>query len=291
MGMSAAQHQHYLPQSYQLGWADASGRPHVYEWRHHKLVCTPKATKSTGGRTGLYFTPMAPPEHQNFMEDVFWRRIDQWGADGLGLLRADDPSAGSKINKERLATFVMSFLFRNPRKIAQIEAEARKHLTEGCLKDDYTGHRRAHEPDTFAEFVENLNQPGMTEYGARLLRSYVLNNAIRDQILTMVWQVVTVTNSEPILTSDVPLITYKGLKDDDGLLILPLSRNEFFVAFNRGKIDMLKSIDANIQSGVFVAAMNQYVVQHKIEFVYGIDDSQMEFVARHWAVSEAPVAG
>ena len=59
----------------------------------------------------------------------------------------------------------------------------------------------------------------------------------------MEWQVVTVpTTSDPILTSDVPIIVNRGLKDDDGCLILPLSTNEFFVAYNLGKIDMKKEI-------------------------------------------------
>jgi hypothetical protein len=39
--MSATQNQHYLPQSYQRGWADASDKVHVYQWFHDKLVCAP----------------------------------------------------------------------------------------------------------------------------------------------------------------------------------------------------------------------------------------------------------
>ena len=104
--MSADQNQHYLPQSYQRGWTDVtSGRLHVYRWVYDKLVCKPKATKSTGGRDGLYFIPMAPQGEQNIMEDVFWKKIDQWGDDGLALLRTNDPSAAASINKDRLATF------------------------------------------------------------------------------------------------------------------------------------------------------------------------------------------
>jgi hypothetical protein len=275
-----------LPQSYQRGWADGDNQVHVYQWRHDKLVCAPKSTKSTGGREGLYFIPMAPPRYQNFMEDVFWRTIDQWGADGLALLRSSDPAAAAKIDKDRVATFIMSFEFRNPRKIAELEAEAKRRVLSGCLKDDYAGNRRPHEPETFDEFVEALEQPGLSELGAQLLRSLVCNKTIRAQILLMDWRVVTVTNSVPILTSDVPLIRHKGLKEDDAMWILPLSQNEFFVAFNHGRIDMVRSIDENIRSGRFVEAINRYVVQSKIEFVYGIDDSQWAFVARHWAVSE-----
>ena len=168
--MSADQNQHYLPQSYQRGWIDASGRLHVYRWAYNKLVCEPKATKSTGGRDGLYFIPMAPPGEQNMMEDMFWKQIDQWGADGLALLRSNDPAAAARMNKDRLATFVMSFLFRNPNMVKYFNARAKESVLNGCLKDDYAKYRKPHEPASFEEFKVALEQPGMTELAARSLR-------------------------------------------------------------------------------------------------------------------------
>lgn len=284
--MSADQNHHYLPQSYQRGWAGASGQVHVYRWCHDHLACDSKSTKSTGGRAGLYYTPMAPPGARNYMEDVFWRKIDQWGHDGLALLRSNDPAALGKFNLQRMAVFLQALLVRNPRRIAEIERQARRHVLESCLADDYDRHRRAHEPATFEEFKVALEQPGLTEHGAASLRSVVFNEAIRRKLMTMEWQVVTVSNSAPLLTSDAPLIRYKGLDHDDGLLLLPLSSTEFLAIFNRGAIDMMRSIEMNIRDGVFIPAMNKYVVQHKIDYVYAIDVSQMDFVARYWAVSE-----
>ncbi len=287
--MSVDQNQHYLTQSYQRGWIDASGRVHVYRWAYDKLLCEPKATKSTGGRDGLYFIPMAPPGEQNMMEDVFWKQIDQWGADGLALLRTNDPAAAATINKDRLATFVMSFLFRNPNMVKLFNAWAKESVLNGCLKDDYDKYRMPHEPASFEEFKVALDQPGMTELGAQCLRSQVENKAIREELLKMEWQVVTVpATSDPILTSDVPIIINSGLKDVDGCLILPLSTNEFFVAYNLGEIDMKKEISKSVATGKFVRSMNKYVVEHRIDYVYGVDDSLMEFVARHWGISEAP---
>lgn len=287
--MSADQNQHYLPQSYQRGWIDASGRPHVYRWAYDKLICEPKATRSTGGRDGLYFIPMAPPGKQNMMEDEFWKLIDQWGADGLALLRTNDPAAAARLNKDRLATFVVSFLFRNPNSVQYFNACAKESVLNGCRRDDYARYRRPHEPANFEAFKAALEQPGMTELAACCLRYQVRNKAIREQILKMEWQVVTVpTIIDPILTSDVPLIVHRGLKDDDGCLILPLSSNEFFVAYNHGKIDMKKEISESVATGRFVRAMNKYVVEHRIDYVYGIDDSLMAFVARHWGISTAP---
>lgn len=222
---------------------------------------------------------------------MFWRKIDQWGDDGLKLLRTDDPAAPSKLNLGRLAIFILSLELRNPRKIAEIEALAKSHVLEGALAQDYQWHRRPHEPDTFDEFKAALDQPGFTEHGATCLRELVLNKAVRERLVSMDWQVVTVSNSEPILTSDVPLIRYGGLTHDDGMWILPTSTTEFLVIFNHGQVDMVRSIEANIRDGVFVTAMNRYVVQHKIDYVYGVDDSQMDFVMRYWAVSETPDFG
>jgi hypothetical protein len=235
---------------------------------------------------------MAPQGRRNHMEDHFWRIIDQWGADGLALLRSKDPAASLRLNRERLAIFIMSFVFRNPRAIAAFEKAAKEHVTSGCLKSNYKAYRRPHEPETFEEFLVELEEPGLSEFGAHLLKSQVLHKKIRAQLLTMNWQVATMSRSLPILTSDAPLITYKGLKQEDGMWILPLSPNEFFVAFNPGNRDMMREIAVNVQSGVFIESMNKYVVQHRIEYVYGSDASQLDFVRRHWSdlVTEEPWA-
>jgi hypothetical protein len=34
--------------------------------------------------------------------------------------------------------------------------------------------------------------------------------------------------------------------------------------------------------------MNKYVVEHRIDYVYGANDSLLPFVARYWGVSKAP---
>lgn len=280
--MSTDQYQHYLPRSYQRGWANAAGKVHVYQCFNGKVVCKPKSTKSTGGERGLYYSPMAPADQRNRMENEFWQKIDQWGADQLSLLRSVNSDALAKVNKERLIIFILSLVWRNPKQVAILDQETKNFVKEGILKDAYDFHRRQHEPSTFEEFEAMLNLPGISELGARILRLLVYNEPIRRQLLEMNWQIVTVDNSEPILTSDSPVIRHKALKDDDGMLILPTSPTEFFVAFNENKIDMKNWITQSIQAGTFVAGINKYLVKQKIKYVYGIDDSHLDFVTRHW---------
>jgi hypothetical protein len=207
------------------------------------------------------------------------------------LLRTNDPAAAARINKDRLATFVMSFLFRNPNMVKYFNARAKESVLSGCLKEDYAKHRKPHEPASFEEFKVALEQPGMTELAAQSLRDQVENKQIRAEILKMEWQVVTVpTTSDPILTSDVPLIINGALKDDDGCLILPLSTKEFFVAYNLGTIDMKKEIGTSVATGRFVRSMNKYVVEHRIDYVYAVDDSMMAFVARIGGFPKRPTS-
>jgi len=284
--MPAGQNHHYLPQSYQRGWKGGGDRVHVYQWRHDRLVCAPKSTRSTGGRDGLYYIPMAPPDERDHMEEVFWRKVDQWGADGLQALRDGGSGAMAPVHLERLAIWLLSLELRNPRKIVQIELKAKTHVLELCSEKGYDAFRKPHHPVAFEDFRAALDQPGLTEHGAYCLQSLVLNTPIRKRLVTMDWQVVTLTNAEPLLTSDIPLIRYRGLKHDDGLMLLALSPVEFLAIFNLGSIDMKRSIELNIRDGVFVEAMNKFVVRHKLDYVYGVDDSQMDFVRRHWAISE-----
>jgi len=52
-----------------------------------------------------------------------------------------------------------------------------------------------------------------------VLRELIFNDTIRKHILTMDWQVVTLSNSPvPLLTSDNPVIRTKGLEKPDALL-------------------------------------------------------------------------
>ena len=69
-------------------------------------------------------------------------------------------------------------------------------------------------------------------------------------------RLVAVTNSVPILTSDAshPL---EGLKEDAGMLILP---NEFLRGIqSRQDLTWRNYFDANIQSGIFIEAINPFL--------------------------------
>lgn len=232
---------------------------------------------------GLYTVFGVPDDRANELEDKFWRMIDQWGADCLEILESKDPASESKLVRERWVVFIMALLIRNPMRIKEINEEAKDHYANGfeMFREDYEKLKRAYEPETYDAFMKLFDGEGMSELGAQIVRYLSFNKPVIDYILSMQWHVVSLSNlTAPLLTSDNPLIRYKGLKRVDGLLVLPLNPYEFFVAFNIGEIDMKTWISDSIATGQFTKAMNKYVVERAITYVYGSDDKQKEFVER-----------
>lgn len=282
---------HYLPRFYQRRWADAQGRVFVYEKPHDQVIVSTRSTKATGWSPDLYTVPIAPEGQAQALEDGFWRTIDQWGADALAALEAADAGAADRLDKTRWAIFLLSLALRNPGEVAAINRAAQHHFSTGFAEfgERYAELRHDHEPETFDEFLRQFSEPGLSGYGAQILRALSTNKAIVGQLLAMDWQVVTVTNGPmPLLTSDRPLIRYRGLKHDDGLLMLPLGPAEFFVAYNRGDVDMQARITESIEQGRFIEAMNEYVVRHAIRFVYGGDGNRLDFVSANFPDTPLP---
>lgn len=282
---------HYLPQFYQRRWADAKQRVYVYEKPHDKVIVSTRSTKATGWSPDLYTVPIAPAGQEQALEDRFWCTIDQWGADALAALESTDAGAVDRLDKTRWATFLLSLALRNPEEVAAINRAAEHHFSTGFAEfgERYSDLRHDHEPETFEDFLRQFSERGLSGYGAEILRALSTNKAIVEQLLAMDWQVVTVANAPmPLLTSDRPLIRYRGLRNDDGLLMLPLGPAEFFVAYNRGDIDMQAWITESIEHGRFVEAMNEYVVRHAIRFVYGNEGDRLEFVSANFPAMPLP---
>jgi hypothetical protein len=117
-------------------------------------------------------------------------------------------------------------------------------------------------------------QPGAAEQSAANILSDIIGNhrAVPD-IINMNWGKIDLSRSEiPLLTSDRP-IAFVALSDPNAYIALPIGPHDLFVAafddrFSRPRID---ATDIAWQ-------MNKDVVSNGREFVWGADDSQIDFV-------------
>jgi hypothetical protein len=287
-----SQQHHYLPQFYQRRWTGSDGKLVVFERPVEKVLSKRRSPKETAKEAGLYAIPGAPVADRNMLEDKFWRMIDQWGADALAILESTDPASVDQLSRQRWAVFLLALMFRDPASIAKINRAARDHYQTGFTEfaPQYTELRQDYEPGTFEEFIATFDQPGLSEFGALIVRSFAMNKPIRDQLLSMAWQVVDIDNPRvDLMTSDCPVIRFNGLKDPDGLIMLPLGPRSFFVAYNPAPRDMRAEIHHSIVHGRFMEAMNDYVVQSAIRFAYGVDEQGRGVAERYLRKPSNPV--
>ena len=187
-------------------------------------------------------------------------------------MESNDPADVDRFARDRWAVFLLALIFRDPASIARINLSARHHyeMDFSEFAPRYDELRQEHEPATFEEFIAAFDRPGLSEFGGLILQSFAFNKPIREQLLAMDWQVVDVDDPRvELMTSDSPVIRFKGLKDPDGLLMLPLGPRRFFVAYNGSPLEMRSEIDRSIVEGHFLESMNDYVVQSAIRFAYG----------------------
>ncbi|WP_454884905.1 DUF4238 domain-containing protein [Sphingomonas oryzagri] len=270
-----SQQHHYLPQFYQRRWTGDDGKLVVFERPIDRVISKRRFPRETAKEAGLYAIPGAPEPDRNMLEDRLWRTIDQWGADALAILESTDPRNVDRLARDRWAVFLLALIFRDPASIAKINLSARQHYETDFadFAPRYDELRLSHEPETFEDFIAAFDCPGMSEFGGLILRSFALNKAIREQLLSMDWHVVDVANPRvDLMTSDSPVIRFKGLKDPDGLLMLPLGPRRFFVAHNGSPLNMRAEIDRSIVEGHFIESMNKYLVHSAIRFAYGANE-------------------
>lgn len=142
-----------------------------------------------------------------------------------------------------------------------------------ALEEDWAERRKTDEHRTLAE-ATSARQPGEAGRSAANILSDIIGNhrAVPD-IVKMNWGKINLSRSEiPLLTSDRPL-AFVALSDPNAYIALPIGPHDLFVAafddrFSRSPVDASK-IEWH---------MNKDVVSNGREFVWGVDDSQIDFV-------------
>jgi hypothetical protein len=283
-----AQNHHYLPRNYQKRWADPADpkkRVWVYQRPHLDIVAGEKSTKTTGYVEDLYTVFTSPTDFHDDLEDTYFQEIDQKGCDALDLMQSKAPDAIIKLKAQRhdWERYVLSLYNRHPRQIAYIVGEVINwHLTEfKALRENYVAMRLPDEPATWDEFVAYLSAGKMTPMGAEILKSFIDNKEIFEQFDAMDSGLFEVKTGRKFLTSDHPVIRYKGLKEPDGFIAVPVSPTVVWIAYN-GPM-MHQALVAALNDGVLIDEMNAYVVSHCIKYVYASDGDQVAFVDQHWS--------
>jgi hypothetical protein len=273
---------HYIPVFYLRQWVGKDRRLVEYSRPYKDVVARPTFPSGTGYVRGLYRLPDVPPGEEYVIETKLMSDIDNWAARALQRMMTDGASPGKLHAKAALGwcQFLYSLIVRNPEHLSLIKKKL-KTLDAGevleNIRDDYPNIRGPGDPESFDEYKAAFTLNPIDVPATRVLPVLLRSKRVVRVLASFMWQTATVhTAKYPLLTSDRPIIMSNGLTGEDAHIVLPISPRRLFIAINND--ETFKAISSTA-SDELVETVNNQVAQQAHKFVYGVDDSQLPFVA------------
>jgi hypothetical protein len=275
---------HYIPQFYLGQWTDPSSRQLIEFCRRHKGVeARPTFPAGTGYVPGLYKLSGAKPGDEYVIETELMSSIDNWAARALQRMMVDGQPPGRLETQQALGwcQFLYSLIVRNPEHLVRIK-EKLKTMDAGEIlenvRERYPKMRGPGEPESFDEFKRAFLKNPIEVPTVRVLPALVRSKRMVRMLASFKWKTTTVNMAKhPLLTSDRPIIMTNGLLQQDAHIVLPISPRRLFIAT---KTEETFQYFAEMNPNDLAHAVNNQVCQQAHKYVFGSDDSQLQFVAK-----------
>jgi hypothetical protein len=270
---------HYIPKFYLKRWAGSDRRLCEFTKPYNAVRDRMVFPGGTGYLHGLYKFDTRPPDDVNFMEKKFFQTVDNDANAALEQLLALNDNLTVPI-KHAWARFLMSLFHRNPEEINRSRQFVLNELP-AALDDPlgaYASLRRPGDPATFEEYRAAVPKLDTDRATIMLLRNIMDSNAVGAVLCGMRWTIIKLNNSpNPLLTCDNPLMRTDGIGHEHDCMVLLISPDSLFVAANNQRtIDSFVEIIRMPDSAVII---NDIIVRQAVRYVYGTDESQLQFVA------------
>ena len=196
-------------------------------------------------------------------------RTDNDGSIVHQLLLNDKVNKLDENARSGWARFIISLWRRSPEYYIGLGERLTALIAQECPEL-----RLDQEPQTEEEALARI---GFIERKRAMLLQTMLNSEmIGNHLINMNWSTVRFdTSAGPFLTSDRPVIMSGAMLMPLAHIVVPISPNQCFVAVNTGEtLNILKNMPAE----EFIGRTNDRMACQARKFVYGLDDSHMEFV-------------
>jgi hypothetical protein len=248
-----------------------------------KLVARRRHPVGTGYVKDLYRTDGVPEEISQDLEIHFMSPLDNDAANALDKIASDQAlDAGDRI---AWARFMLSLLYRNREGVEFIKAhmaDIRRAATL-ALGPDWAARRGPGDELTFAEASDGREPAAAAISGANMMADIIANSRAVPDIAGMHWMRIDLSGSEvPLLTSDRPLV-FIALADPKAYMALPIGPHDLFVAARDDRL--LKALAAGDPTAI-ARQMNKDVASMARQFVWGVDDAELDFVRTY--IGSAP---
>lgn len=282
---------HYIPSFYLSRWATGNdGRLCQYSRPRDGVVPNRRHPTATGFADRLYELSGLEPRLANAVETKFFSPVDNAASEALTLMEAEGNRARwDTTRRSGWAVFLHSLLLRAPEDVSEFKDTWRYLMRAdelGQWEERYQEVRGPEDALTFREHVENLPNDMHDRSAMNALVSMMDGGKVAKKIHHMLWHVIDTSDADfDLLTSDRPVIRTNGLMVEGGHLALPIGPRKLFVAARDEAA--LRLILARSRRQL-VRECNRQVCDYAVKFVYGVDDSQLSFVGKHFATKNQP---
>lgn len=272
---------HYKPVFFLSRWAGKDGQLCEMKLIKDKVVPRRRHPTGTGYVKDLYRTDGVPEEISQVLETNFMSPLDNDAANALDKIVSDQPLDAD----ERIAwaRFMLSLLYRNREGVEFIKAHMADIRREAALalEPDWAAQRGALDELTLEEASAARDPAAAAKSAANMLADIIANSRAVPDIATMHWTRINLRGSKvPLLTSDRPLV-FVGLSDPRAYMALPLGPYDLFVAARDDRFSRPRTNATDI-----AWRMNKDVVSLGRQFVWGVDDVELDFVRTY--IGSAP---
>lgn len=236
---------------------------------------------ATGYQENLYRTEGVSPEKEQHVEENVMKPLDTAADLALKRILSGDATPWTPEQRKAWTVYILSLMFRGPEVVQALKVHIAEMWGVGitALEEHYATRRRPGDPETFAEYLAKTD-PAAAQIGAsNMLTEIIYNERVAPSIFKMHWARLPLTRSTvSLLYSDRPLDRPIGLGDPRAYIAFPVNSNTIFLASND------PHLAGKIAGGDHTKAaklLNKTVVAQAQEFVWGVDETQIEFVRRH----------
>ncbi|MBU1306948.1 MAG: DUF4238 domain-containing protein [Alphaproteobacteria bacterium] len=282
---------HYIPAFYLSRWANgADGRLCQYSKPFDRVVANRRHPESTGFVERLYELEGVDEELAQQVESKFFSPVDSAAADALALMEAEGNRAQWDIRRRSAwSRFLHAMLVRAPEDIQEFKAGwSRLMLADlnGEWQARYEEIKKPTDPPTYQAYMRAIPEANHNRSAMRALAGIIDSENAGLKMNQMIWAVIdTPADEYPLLTSDRPIIRTNGMMVENGHLVIPIGPRKMFVA---AKDQAALAVIRGMKPRQLVRESNRQVCDYAVKYVYGVDDSQIDFVRKHLGTKEQP---
>jgi hypothetical protein len=279
--MNLPRDHHFKPIFFLSRWLGKDKRLCEMRFIRGKIARRREFPQNTGCLRDLYRTHGVPLAESQDLETKFMMPLDTKAARALSKLvsrvdlNADERSAWAR--------FLLSLLYRNPDSVKFLKTHMADlvHELTAALEAHWAAHRKPEDHRSLAEATID-RQPGYAEISAaNIIKEIISDHRAEPDIIKMNWTVIDLSQSTvPLLTSDRPLV-FGNLSDPNSYISLPIGPQHLFIAAFDDRFE--KWLLPKRDPTKVAWTSNKDVVSQAREFVWGVDDDQIDFVLTYVA--------